>query len=73
MKKYLVTLAAMALAMGGSINFVGCGGEDFTIADPVGPKRELDDKGKADAEKEGYIGGPTGGSQADDGGGKKED
>lgn len=26
MKKYIITLAAMALAIGGSINFAGCGG-----------------------------------------------
>ena len=26
MKKYVITLAAMALAIGGSINFAGCGG-----------------------------------------------
>jgi len=27
MKKYIVTLAALALAIGGSINLTGCGGE----------------------------------------------
>ncbi len=26
MKKYIITLAAMALAIGGSINFAGCSG-----------------------------------------------
>ena len=76
MKKYLITLAAMALAIGGSINFVGCGGEEVIPAPPNEPGVTLTDEDKADAEKEGYKGGPAGGSKpgdAGDGGGKKED
>ena len=75
MKKYLVTLAAMALAMGGSINFVGCGGEgDFTPSTNDQQGVEITgEKDKADAEKLGYNPGPPGGSRTDDGGGKKED
>ena len=37
MKKYLITLAAMALAIGGSINFAGCG---EPAADPAAVKGE---------------------------------
>jgi len=37
MKKYLITLAAMALAIGGSLNFAGCG-EPAT--DPAAVKGE---------------------------------
>ena len=76
MKKYLIMLAAMALATGGSINFVGCAGEDVTPAPPNEPGITLTDEDKADAEKEGYNAGPAGGSKpgdASDGGGKKED
>ena len=37
MKKYVITLAAMALAIGGSINFAGCGGP---AEDPAAVKGE---------------------------------
>jgi hypothetical protein len=73
MKKYLITLAAMTLAIGGSINFVGCGGEEVTPAPPNEPGVTLTDEDKADAEKEGYNAGPAGGSTPEAGGGKKED
>ena len=37
MKKYIITLAAVALAIGGSINFAGCGGP---AVDPTAVKGE---------------------------------
>jgi len=60
MKKYVITLAAMALAIGGSINFAGCGGP---AEDPAAVKGEepaestgdgLTDKEKADAKEQGF-------------------
>jgi len=36
MKKYIVILAALALAIGGSINLTGCGGEEPAPAPPAG-------------------------------------
>ena len=51
MKKYIITLAAMALAIGGSINFAGCSGEPDT--DPNAVKgEEPAPTGASDADKE---------------------
>ena len=36
MKKYIVILAALALAIGGSINLTGCGGADPAPTPPAG-------------------------------------
>ena len=50
MKKYIITLAAMALAIGGSINFAGCSGEPDT--DPNAVKGEAPGPtGESDADK----------------------
>ena len=59
MKKYLITLAAITLAIGGSINFVGCGGP---AEDPVAVKGEepqstgdgMTEEEKAEAKKMGF-------------------
>ena len=61
MKKYLDTLAAMALAIGGSINFAGCGepaadpaavkGEDPV---PTGDADGMTEEQKAEAKKMGF-------------------
>ena len=51
MKKYIITLAAMALAIGGSINFAGCSGEPDI--DPEAVKgEESTSTGESDADKE---------------------
>jgi|TARA_B100000959_G_scaffold266770_1_gene309558 hypothetical protein len=60
MKKYLITLAAMALAIGGSINFSGCSGEP--AIDPKAVKGEepvptgdgMTEEEKAEAKKMGF-------------------
>jgi hypothetical protein len=72
MKKHIISLGALALAIG-TINFVGC--DAPPELDPtVGEKGvEMSEEDKAAAKKEGYNAGPEGGSQAGDGGGKKED
>ena len=74
MKKHIITLGALALAVG-TIPFVGCGADDdFTPSTNDQQGVEIsDEKDKADAEKEGFNAGPPGGSQGGDGGGKKED
>ena len=74
MKKHIITLGALALAVG-TIPFVGCGAdEDFTPSTNNQQGVEIsDEKDKADAEKEGFNAGPPGGSHGGDGGGKKED
>jgi len=59
MKKYIVTLAAMALAIGGTINLTGCSG---TADDP--------DAAKHDAEGEAV---PEGGENTADGGNLDEE
>ena len=59
MKKYVITLAAMALAIGGSINFAGCGGPPD---DPNAVKGEepqstgdgMTEEEKAEAKKHGF-------------------
>ena len=61
MKKYIITLAAMALAIGGSINFAGCGGPAVDPAavkggDPVptGDGDGMTEEQKAEAKKMGF-------------------
>ena len=60
MKKFIVTLAAMALAIGGTVNLTGCGGID---EDPDAAKNEaeqesvgteMDEKMKAEAKNTKY-------------------
>ena len=73
MKKHIITLNALILGVS-TICFVGCGGEDFTPSTNDQQGVEIsDEKDKADAEKQGFNAGPPGGSQANDGGDKKED
>ena len=67
MKKYIVTLAAMAIAIGGAINLSGCGGGpeedpnalgadgDETTSTNEPSQAELD----ALAKKKGYTNAPT--------------
>ena len=46
MKKYLITLAAVSMAIGGAINFTGCAPDgsnlegDTTSGEPEGPSEE---------------------------------
>ena len=60
MKKYLITLAAMALAIGGSINFSGCSGEPAIDpeavkgGDPVPTGDGMTEEEKAEAKKMGF-------------------
>ena len=60
MKKYFITLAAMALAIGGSINFAGCGGpaEDPNAVKGEEPPESTGDgmteEEKAQAKKHGF-------------------
>ncbi len=60
MKKYVITLAAMALAIGGSINFAGCGGEPDVDPDAVKggdatPTGDgMTEEEKAEAKKHGF-------------------
>ncbi len=59
MKKYLITLAAMAVAIGGSINFVGCGGpavdpEAVKGGDPAPTGDGMTEEEKAEAKKHGF-------------------
>ena len=74
MKKHIITLSALALAIG-TIPFVGCGADDdFTPGTNSQEGVEIsDEEDKADAEKQGFNAGPPGGSQGGDGGGNKED
>ena len=66
MKKYIVTLAAMALAIGGTIHLTGCGGPaddpDAAKADaPSGDGPEIGGTAKEDdedAKAAGYEGDP---------------
>ena len=69
MKKHIIILGALALAVG-TIPFVGCGADDdFTPSTNDQQGVEIsDEKDKADAEKEGFNAGPEGGSQARDDG-----
>ena len=69
MKKHIITLGALALAVG-MISFAGCGEstEDPTVGkEGVG----MTEKDKADAKKGGHNAGPEGGSQAGDDDGKQ--
>ena len=70
MKKCIVALAAMALAIGGTINLTGCGG---IADDPDAAKNEaeqesvgteMDEKMKAEAKKQGFNAGPDAGGGA---------
>ena len=61
MKKYIITLAAMALAIGGSINFAGCGGGPDVDPDAVKGEDPAESTGdgmteeeKAEAKKHGF-------------------
>ena len=61
MKKYIITLAAMALAIGGSLNFAGCGEPAVDPAavkggDPVptGDADGMTEEEKAEAKKHGF-------------------
>ena len=61
MKKYVITLAAMALAIGGSINFAGCGGGPDVDPDAVKGEDPAESTGdgmteeeKAEAKKHGF-------------------
>ena len=60
MKKHLVTLAAMALAIGGSINFVGCSGDPAIDpkavegGDPTPTGDGMTEEEKAEAKKMGF-------------------
>lgn len=74
MKKHIITLNALILGVS-TICFVGCGGgEDFTPSTNDQEGVEIsNEEDKADAEKQGFNAGPPGGSQANDGGDKKED
>ena len=67
MKKNIITLGALALAVG-TISFAGCGGS--TEEDPTVGKKGvgMSEEDKADAKKGGHNTGPEGGSQAGDGG-----
>jgi hypothetical protein len=69
MKKHIITLSALALAVN-AIFFGGC--DASPEVDPtVGEKGvEMSEEDKAAAKKKGYNAGPEGGSQAGDGGGK---
>ena len=73
MKKHIITLNALILGVS-TICFIGCGGEDFTPSTNDQEGVEIsNEEDKADAEKQGFNAGPPGGSQANDGGDKKED
>ena len=52
MKKYIITLAAMALTIGGSINFAGCSGEPDVDPEAVKGDPEPTSTGESDADKE---------------------
>ncbi len=73
MKKYIVTLAAMALAIGGTVNLTGCSGCGGIDEDPDAAKNEaeqesvgteMDEKMKAEAKKQGFKAGPDAGGGA---------
>ena len=65
MKKHIITLGALALAVG-TISFVGCG-ESIEVDPTVGKTGvEMSEEDKADAKKGGHNTGPEGGSQAGD-------
>ena len=51
MKKYVITLAAMALAIGGSINFAGCSGEPAIDPNAVKGEPEPAPTGMTEADK----------------------
>ena len=66
MKKYLITLAVMALAIGGSINFAGCAPSgDHLTGDTEG--KNLPEVSEEDVDKEpdpeGDFGGDGGGEE----------
>ena len=68
MKKYLITLAVMALAIGGSINFAGCAPSgDHLTGDTEGKNSpevtEEEGEKAAAAEAEGDGGGDGGGEE----------
>ena len=51
MKKYAITLAAMALAIGGSVNFAGCSGEPDVDPDIKKKEAEQESVGAGTAEE----------------------
>ncbi|MDP7010466.1 MAG: hypothetical protein QF685_03725 [Verrucomicrobiota bacterium] len=51
MKKYLITLAAMALAVGGSINFAGCSGGPAEDPNALGESTNAPPSGMSDEQK----------------------
>jgi hypothetical protein len=55
MKKHITTLSALALVIGGSINFTGCGGpsEDPNAVGEGKPATTMSDKDRKAAEKMG--------------------
>ena len=63
MKKYLITLAAVSMAIGGAINFTGCAPDgsnlegDTTTGEPMPDEKEMD---KAEEEKAKGGGAPEG-------------
>ena len=51
MKKYIITLAAMALAVGGSINFAGCSGGPAEDPNATGESTNAPPAGMTEEEK----------------------
>lgn len=47
MKKYLITLAAVSMAIGGAINFTGCAPDGSNLS---GPTTEGEPEGKSEEE-----------------------